>query len=255
MKYSIVIKDSEESLKIKNQLIEHFGLSFYDEKNPDVCFAIGGDGTYLSAVHQYIDSLDHITFVNIKTGTLGFYSNMDSMDLNKIDTILQNEKEYVYNDLLEFQINEGETIHAVNEIALYGIPEALKTEIYVDNNLLESFTGTGLVVSTPSGSTGLNKSLSGAIIDEKLKTLQLTEIAGINNKKFKSIGNSVILDSSRIIRIELKDEVQDVVVSYDNNIIHCNELKTLKIKYSSLKVKNLKYIKKDFFERVQKSFL
>lgn len=255
MKYCVICKKDKVSMDIKNKLIEKFGKESYDEVKPDFCFPIGGDGTYLNAVHKYIDNIDNISFVNIKTGNIGFYSNMEASEVDNIENIINKNNEYVYHDLLEFSIDNGKCYYAVNEVALYGVPEAFKLEVYVDGNKLEDFSGTGLVISTPTGSTGLNKSLNGAIIDEKLKTLQLTEIAGIKNTKYNSIGNAVVLDSSREIEIRLKDEVEHILVSYDNRSIDMKGFKSIKIKYSKKQVKNIKYIKKDFFERVQKSFL
>ena len=48
----------------------HFEI---DNNHPDVVFSIGGDGTFLRAVHKYIDALDEVRFVGINSGSLGFF--------------------------------------------------------------------------------------------------------------------------------------------------------------------------------------
>ena len=63
-------------MKIKEGLQNFF---IYDEKNPDLVISIGGDGTILEAVHQYLMLM---LFVGIHTGTLGFYTDyqVDEVD-------------------------------------------------------------------------------------------------------------------------------------------------------------------------------
>ena len=64
-------------MKIKESLQNFF---IYDEKNPDLVISIGGDGTILEAVHQYLNV--GCCFVGIHTGTLGFYTDyqIDEVD-------------------------------------------------------------------------------------------------------------------------------------------------------------------------------
>ena len=256
-KYAIYLKDSLKSIKLKELIINKLGKDNLDYENPDYVFSIGGDGTYLKAVHNYINNnLDNITFININTGNLGFYSNLDESDCENLIDDLLDHQEYVYHDLIEFKINNKDiSKYAVNEICLYGFPEAVKIDCYVDSKLFENFSGSGLVISTPTGSTGLNKSLNGAIIDEKLKTLQISEIAGINNRFYNSLGVSTVLDSKRIVDLVINSDLP-IKLSYDNIDFKIDEkIKNIHISYSEKRVKNLKYKHKDFFERVRNSFL
>lgn len=262
VKYAIYVKEYERSYKIKDYIIQRLGKDNVDYDNPKYVFSIGGDGTYLKALHNYIysDNIQDIVFININTGNLGFYSNLDEEDIDNLMDNIIDHQEYVYHDLIEFRINdEDKARYCMNEICLYSFPEAVKLDCYVDGNLFESFCGSGLVVSSPTGSTGLNKSLNGAIIDERLKTLQITEVAGIKNKFYKTLGVSTVLDSKRVIDLIISPE-SSVKISYDNIDFHSGseenfEIKKINVRYSDIKIKNLKYKHKDFFERVKKSFL
>ncbi|MDK6687817.1 NAD kinase, partial [Aerococcus sp. UMB8623] len=66
-------------------------------------------------------------------------------------------------------------------------------EVYIRDELFEVFRGDGLCVSTPTGSTGLNKSLGGAVVHPRLQTLQLTEIASLNNRVFRTLSSSMLI--------------------------------------------------------------
>ena len=78
MKYALMVRNDDLSkktaLKIKESLQNFF---IYDEKNPDLVISIGGDGTILEAVHQYLNV--DCCFVGIHTGTLGFYTDYQVM--------------------------------------------------------------------------------------------------------------------------------------------------------------------------------
>ena len=71
--YAIVCKQDQESIilseKIKSELNTFLT---YDEINPDMVISVGGDGTMLYSVHKYIHMLEHVAFIGIHTGTLGF---------------------------------------------------------------------------------------------------------------------------------------------------------------------------------------
>ena len=81
----------------------------------------------------------------------------------------------------------------------------MKLGVYVDNELLENFTGDGLLISTSTGSTAYNMSFGGSIIYNTLKTLSITPIAPLNNRVYRSLVNSVIVPSDKIISLVPKD--------------------------------------------------
>ena len=53
-----------------------------DQNDPELVVVIGGDGTFLMAVHQYMDKLDNIRFIGIHTGTLGFFTDYTDKELD-----------------------------------------------------------------------------------------------------------------------------------------------------------------------------
>ncbi|MGD9886799.1 MAG: NAD(+)/NADH kinase, partial [Bacilli bacterium] len=63
-----------------------------DDEHPDVVFSFGGDGTMLAAIHLYLDQLEHIKFVGINTGKLGFFTDFDKEELPLICDMLENNQ-------------------------------------------------------------------------------------------------------------------------------------------------------------------
>ncbi len=125
-KYTIVSRDDEESVKIAKEVQKHlFNNGFsYVESDPDLVCVIGGDGTFLSAIHKYIHQLDKVMFTGINTGTLGFFADYTHEELAQyLDDIVNKEPEIENKHLLEIKLN-GETTRkylAVNEVRVENI--------------------------------------------------------------------------------------------------------------------------------------
>lgn len=167
MKYALMVRNDDLSkktaLKIKESLQNFF---IYDEKNPDLVISIGGDGTILEAVHQYLNV--DCCFVGIHTGTLGFYTDYQIDEVDQfIKDVTSRQFKTMKRYMLEIKINKKDsfqTYYALNELRLDQGLQAQVIHVYIGNVLLEVFRGNGLCVSTPSGSTAYNKSLGGSII-------------------------------------------------------------------------------------------
>ena len=84
-KFAVVHRPDETSRQLKSELADKLREKGWteEERQPDLVFAIGGDGTFLYAVHEYLDQLENVKFVGIHSGTLGFFCHYrcDEMDL------------------------------------------------------------------------------------------------------------------------------------------------------------------------------
>ena len=171
----------------------------YDEVHPELVITIGGDGTVLDAVHRYIDKLDHVYFVGVHSGTLGFYTdyNEDEWEV-LVDDILKDEWKVDRRNMLEVRTN-NHVYYALNEMRIEENHRTMVCDVYINGEYLERFRGNGLCVSTPSGSTALNRSLGGAIVASSIPSLQLSEIVGIHHNAYRSLQSSIVLDASTTI--------------------------------------------------------
>lgn len=210
-----------------------------DDDNPEVVISIGGDGTFLRSIHKYHQVNEDILYVGVNYGTLGFYSQYQKEEIDKLieDLKAENYKLCDYR-LLEgkatFDDNQVIDIHSLNEIRLENPFHTLISDVYINDELLERFRGNGLIVSTSVGSSAYNKSLGGALVDPTLPILELTEIAPIENNIYHSLGSSLVLKEDT--KILLKGEFLQSVVGYDHLNIDKTNLKELEISLSKKKV-------------------
>lgn len=222
-----------------------------DDSNPEYVFSLGGDGTMLDAVHKYMH-IDDVKFIGINYGKLGFYTDFVKDDLDIADIV--NNQNYKTEEfrLLELDVN-GNKHYALNEILVINPVRTQNIKILVDDVELETFRGTGLVLSTPSGSTAYNKSLGGAILAPSIDGYQLTEMASINNRLYKTLSSSLVLARKNVVRLDFgkNDGLQ---IQVDGEVIDEN-LQNVQVKLADKTIKLI--TKKDtlFLERVKKSFL
>jgi NAD+ kinase len=258
MNYCIIIRDNDESLKIKQEIMNRINHN-YDEKNPDFVVAIGGDGTIIKASHTYPNAI----IFGIHSGHLGYYANYSSNDIDILVDDINNGSFKVENvDLLsaEFVTKSGNIVNdiALNEVTIVSPLRTLMLDIYIDNSYLERFRGTGVCISTPTGSTAYNKSLHGSVVDTKLKIMQMTEIAGINSNAYRTLSSPLVLSSDRRIKLDLVDgheKKNDVFITVDHISYSIKDLKCLYIFYDNKKMKMAYNKPEEFINRISRSFL
>ncbi|KNG79122.1 NAD(+)/NADH kinase [Mycoplasma sp. HU2014] len=237
MKYSLVTNNYDKTNSIKNELIELLNKNNFveDEKNPDIVFVIGGDGTFLVAIHKYQHLLDKLVFAPIKFGGIGFYTNKNRIeDLQEaICCDLLKNANITQLGLLEVNFNDKK-VYAINEIKVTNHTRPLTTKIYINDELLEEFKGTGLVFATPSGSTGFMKSANGAIIYPEVSLYEMQELMPVSTNKFRTLNAPVIFSDQQQIKLEL-DSLDKVGLSADT-FEYDLESKNLLVKLSSKKI-------------------
>lgn len=251
-KFGIVAKKDESSIQIeqniKNQLIEKGWIE--DKQNPQLVLCIGGDGTFLYAVHKYINQLDHCSFLAIHTGTLGFFTDYTADEIDQcIFDVLNKNPIYRTVPLLEIKCGK-ETYYAVNEMRIENVIRTQLLNVKIDGNAFETFRGTGMCVSTQSGSTAYNRSLKGAVIEEGLNLLQLHEITGIHHHKYRSLGVPYIMNPQRKIEF-FSDNFNDAILCYDHKHIPLENINKIQVSLSSKSVKFAKYRNIDYLERLK----
>lgn len=248
MKIALVFKSEKVDEKfvsdIKEQIVSR-GHQIVDT-NPEVVIFIGGDGTFLKAVHQFVDNLNNIKFIGLCTGHLGFFFDYAQ---NDIEFLLQDLEKQNYKavdlHLLKAQVGKQE-FYAVNEIRIESPFHSLISEVYVNDEYLETFRGNGLVVCSSIGSTAYNKSLSGAVINPAVETIQLSEIAPINNVIYSSLHSSLVLDKNS--KITLKTKTDNILIGYDQLVSDSHPACSVEFSLSDKKVSllfksNYSYIK------------
>lgn len=228
-----------------------------NDENPEFVFSIGGDGTILRAIKKYIKLVEKIKFVGINLGRLGFYTSYEEKEFDHaLSTIESNQYEVASYNLLEYLLkskNSCKSGFGLNEIAIIDPIHTQIIDVFINNKHFETFRGTGFLASTPTGSTAYNKSLGGSVIDPNICALQLTEIASINNRVYKTLGSPLVLSKDTIIK--LKSDYKNAYVTVDGMYVHFQNLEEIIVRLSSRTAQFIIKHDSDFWDRVKKSFL
>lgn len=262
MNFSVRSRGDHTSNVLTQQVktyLEEFGLS-YDEEEPEIVISIGGDGTLLEAFHQYSHRLDDTSFVGVHTGHLGFYADWQPDELEKLVIhIAKTPFKVVEYPLLEVVIRhtndmESERYLALNECTVKSMEGSLVMDIEIKGDHFETFRGDGLCLSTPSGSTAYNKALDGAILHPSLASIQMAEMASINNRVYRTIGSPIVLPEHHTCLLKPRNDV-DFQVTIDHLTLVQKKVKSIQVRVADEKVRFARFRPFPFWKRVKESFI
>ncbi len=262
MRFTIVSRGDERSNKIKAKMKQYlidFDL-IYHEENPELVISVGGDGTFLEAFRRYVDKLDTTAFLGVHTGHLGFYTDWTSDEIEKlVIEIAKTPFHVVEYPLLEviIRFNDKEKSLrslALNETTIKTVEGSVVFDVQIRGEHFETFRGDGLCISTPSGSTAYNKALGGGIIHPSLESIQVTEIASINNRVFRTIGSPLILPKHHtcLLRPLRKDSF---IIAFDHITKSFSNVKSIQCRVAKERVRFVRYRPFPFWNRVRDSFV
>ncbi|NNV07664.1 NAD kinase [Geobacillus sp. C56-T2] len=244
--------------KMKTYLLD-FDLRC-DEAEPDLVISVGGDGTLLYAFHRYCHRLDQTAFVGVHTGHLGFYADWVPEELEKlVIAIAKTPYQVVEYPLLEVTIRYinggGEAKYlALNECTVKCVSGTLVMDVEIRGDWFERFRGDGLCISTPTGSTAYNKALGGAILHPSLEAIQVTEMASINNRVFRTIGSPLVLPAHHTCLLKPVNHV-DFQITIDHLSLLHKEVKSIQCRVADEKVRFARFRPFPFWRRVRDSFI
>lgn len=261
---NIIYNNNPPSIKtfneLKNKLIDkgYIITDTYDN-NAMLNICIGGDGAFLRTVHDY--NFPNIPFVGINTGHLGFIQQIDKEDIDSFVNNLYNGKYSIDSLYLVEAIVCTRTscieLIGVNEIVVKGIDsKVIHLNISIDNNYLERFSGDGVLVSTPMGSTAYNFSTGGSIVYPTLGVMQLTPIAPINSKVYRSLTTSVIVPHNMKIKLhpEYRDE-NSILIVLDGEQHKYDNITEIDFQISKMKINVLNIGNNNFWSNIREKFL
>ncbi|MCB9202577.1 MAG: NAD kinase [Flavobacteriales bacterium] len=252
---AVIYKKFYESLSLENELeLVDFFEDYKDlkDKKVDLFFTFGGDGTILSAIPVVQDL--PITIVGINTGRLGFLTTISKEEfLLKIDDFLSGNYNLSSRNLLsvdgDFDIDFPT---ALNEIAFTRkeTTSMITIESYINGEYLNRFWGDGLVVSTPTGSTGYNLSCGGPIVFPESDTIILAPIAPHNlNVRPLMLSNQVKL------KFIVHTRASEFSLSLDSRLVSLPAETEVNVYLGSYKVQIATHKKNSYYETLRKKLL
>src|SRR5699024_10542418 len=262
MKFTIVSRDDERSRNMKAKMKQYL-IDFdlvYNKEDPELVISIGGDGTHLEAIRRYVHKLDKTAFLGVHTGHFGFYKDWTSNELEKllieIAKTLFHEVEYL---ILEVYIlltdDEKEFMAlALNETTINTVEVSVVFDVQIRGEHFETFRGDGLCISTPSGSTAYNKALGGGILHPSLEAIQMTEIASINNRVFRTIGSPLILPKHHTCLLKPLRKNSFIIATDHTTKTYAN-VKSIQCRVAKERVRFVRYRPFPFWNRVRDAFV
>ncbi|GAA0484308.1 NAD kinase [Salinibacillus aidingensis] len=260
--YLFYVKDSSVEKKLVPfvQIAEENGFEIVkNSEDANIIISIGGDGAFLQAVRQTGFRQDCL-YMGIKNDDeAGLYCDFDLNSFDEMVHIMMNEDLEVRRfPILNVSVNNDESqFNCLNELSIRSsIIKSFVLDVFIDHQFFETFRGDGLIVSTPTGSTGYNKSSNGAVMDPKLQGFQVTELASLNNNRYRTLGASFILSGDRTLRFEIIQDGNDYpIIGLDNEAYSIRNIKTLDMSLSKKHIKTIKLKNNTFWDRVKRTFL
>lgn len=237
-------------------ILEGYGyqVSYNYNENALLNLVIGGDGTFLKAVHD--TNFSNIPFIGINTGHLGFYQEIE---VDKIEEFVKSFKEgnfYIQElTILQSYVN-NKRMDSLNEVVVKSNRNQLvRLKVFIDGNFIENFSGDGLIVSTPHGSTAYNLSCGGSILHQSLKGFIMTPIAPIYSNLNNALLSPVVLPEDATIDIlASKRDNYHTVYIFDGKEYATKDHK-ITIKVSNKKIKKLILDKNHYWTNIKNKLL
>ncbi len=185
---------------------------------------LGGDGTLIRAASMLVDS--RIPLIGVNLGNLGYLCELESGNVfTAIDQLMAGEYVVENRMMLEgYGVTAGknsEKCIAFNDIVIHrvGSLSVVRLSVYVNGEFLNAFRADGIIVSTPTGSTGYNMSAGGPIVDPKAQMILITPI---NPHTLNA--RSIVIGADDEVVVELnerrsqRDEAVEVSFDGDNAV-------------------------------------
>lgn len=252
---------SKETQDLLEQKLHKSGFKVMNEFSPEaeLIISIGGDGAFLRTLHE--NKFPDIPFLGINTGHMGFFQELQPNDMDEFIFMYKQERYKIQHlKTIKASVKCGSETHdllGLNEIVIKSVnSRPIHLNLSIDNSFIERFSGDGIVVSTPAGSTAYNYSLGGSIVDPRLSILQITPIAPMNTTAYRSFTSSVVLPQELFVLVhpENREENSCMLVADGMEYIF-REISEITLGFSDTIVKLMRLEQYDFWNKVKTKFL
>jgi NAD+ kinase len=222
----------------------------------DILISIGGDGTILRAVTYVRNS--GIPILGVNAGRLGFLANVQK---DNIESFLQLvvQKKYTISErtLLSVECESDPSImnelnFAMNEVTVSrkDTTSMITIETHLNDEYLNSYWADGLIISTPTGSTGYSLSCGGPVLTPGVNSLVITPIAPHNLN-----ARPLVISDETEIKIKVSGREEQYLVSLDSRITSIDNNTELIIKKTPFKIKMVEIPNETFLKTLRNKLL
>jgi NAD+ kinase len=251
----LVIEENFLKILYEEKILEKQYKTFASHKDLDSSFdiliSIGGDGTILRATTFVRDS--GIPILGVNAGRLGFLAKVQK---EKIELFLQIvlEKKYTISErtLLNITCPDIDINFAMNEIAVSrkATTSMITIETSLNGEYLNSYWADGLIISTPTGSTGYSLSCGGPILTPDVKGLVITPIAPHNLN-----ARPLVIPDDTEIKLKVSGREEQYLVALDSRITSISNNSELIIRKTPFKIKMVEIPEETFLKTLRTKLL
>lgn len=240
----VVIEYKFHELLLENNLLDK-NYSFFKDFNDlssdfDLLFSLGGDGTILRAV-TFVRDLN-IPILGINTGRLGFLATVQKDEIKEAIQLLIDKKYTIQNrSLLQIETTPkhkeiSELNFALNEVTISrkNTTSMIGVNTYLNSEYLNNYWADGLIISTPTGSTGYSLSCNGPVILPNSKSIVITPIAPHNLN-----ARPIIIPDDTLVNLEVDSREKEFLISLDSRIISVPLHTKIEIKKAPFVIKTI----------------
>jgi len=256
----MIIEEAFLKLLYEKQIVKKEYKTFQSHKELDASFdimiSIGGDGTILRAATLVRDS--GIPILGVNAGRLGFLAMVQKDEIAEFLQLII-EKKYTISErnLISLsgtpEISEISDINfAMNEISVSrkDTTSMITIETYLNDEFLNSYWADGLIISTPTGSTGYSLSCGGPILTPNVSSLVITPIAPHNLN-----ARPLVIPDDTVIKLKITGREEQYLVSLDSRIASVKNESVLTIKKTPFKIKMVEVQEETFLKTLRNKLL
>lgn len=229
-------------------------------EDADLLACIGGDGTFLSFIHKC--RFPSVPVIGINTGHLGFFQEADADTLKEMFRDIESGRITIQKiKPVQARIVTPRNVFyrlGINEVLVRGqFSHVSQYEISIDSTIVQNFSGDGILVSTPAGSTAYNYSLDGALVSPDLDVLQLTPVAPMNTNAYRCFHSSILLPATDTIRITGtgRSTGKTVLLSFDGRTHEFNNVDYIEISQSDKEIHLIRQHNYDYWKKLSSKLL
>ncbi len=206
----VEIRIDEQSAKTYGY--DEYSATEYHLGQADIMVVLGGDGTLLGRARQF--SSHNIPLFGINLGNLGFLTQAEVFNYKKyIDLLLDGQYHLDQRTMLEVKADADECWHlATNDAMLVKTKVNRINDIIVRINgqIVDQYTGDGVIVATPTGSTAYSLSVGGPIVNSNSKTIVITPLSAHTLN-----ARPIVTSDEDVITIEGKSPSGEMILYMD----------------------------------------
>jgi NAD+ kinase len=217
----------------------------------DIIISLGGDGTFLNTAR--LVGRKQIPILGVNLGNLGFMAEVSPEEIQNFILEILNGKYKIYDlCVISAKTKNNKVLYGMNEVVVdkCNSIKMIEIEIYYKNERVVNFVGDGVIVSTPTGSTGYSLSAGGPIISPYSKVFIITPICP-HTLNFRPI--IVPDDGTIIIKTLQKDKIRLTADGFSSVILKSPVDITLT--RSNFNIKSVKKINKTYFQTLNSKLL